>query len=376
MSFFLSDLRLLGFGSHCFALPIFSKVGSNRSFTHDLNHEGRVVRFIEIEDDMLSSAYIAGLPNVKIDLGDFGLFTIVGDREILFQGNIDDLREHFLNHQYDDPVLELEAANLLGDRERMSIALEGFGWVRRGSPAAIQWAESEKRTFLALRKIRSGEKEQDTEQSSDLESDFDRLKAYPETDDWSRTWLSLWLQDFRRDALVKLACWRVDAGYDPQIDGALVYIRVLEGARDIEYAGNYCLRWLEMSPLGVVNWLKLAVSLWSRRAFQSDLNSLITEKLKSQLVSDDFAAPPWRRTWQFLWSRLGREHELEDLSKPTCRGGRRITSLVLQCRIGRCCSDFSKDREAPLHLRVKDVGSYQSRISPDLLTHAPSPIGL
>ncbi|MAB44576.1 MAG: hypothetical protein CMN67_03970 [Sphingomonadaceae bacterium] len=314
MSFHLSDLKVLGDGVPSFAIPIFSKIGSNRSFTHDLDTEGRVVRFIEFDDQFFRSAYIPNLPPLKVDLGEFGLFTLVDERDIIFQGNLSDLKAHFEDQCYDNSIIEIEAANLLGDRDRLSKALGSFRWVQNDNAISSKWAAAERRTFSKLRNIREGTDQRKAEKSSDLEPEFDRLKAFPETDDWSRTWINLWQQDFRRDALVKLAGWRVDAGYEPQRDGALVYIRALEGSRDADYTGKYSLKWLKSAPLSFVNWLKLAVALWSRKQIRFTFDEVVQSKLEDELASKDFSAPAWRRTWQFAWSRLKREDQLENMA--------------------------------------------------------------
>lgn len=245
------------------------------------------------------------MPSVSVDLDGDGLFIIIGiDNTIEFFGAKVELSEHFNNVEYLGSTLEIEAANLLGDFDRLSIGVRNLNWAADTANSFSKWKSLERQSFEDVQNVRRKQALPDHQRYPELEADYASLTSNPENSDWSVIWLRLWARGYRRDSLVKTACWRVDSGYAPLRDSARVYRTIIDHNRDTDYVGKYCLRWLSEAHYSWPDWIGLCASMWSRRVSRDAIMSVMIEQLSPEYFDVRFMQSAWRRAWQFAWTRL------------------------------------------------------------------------
>lgn len=310
MTYFLASVNAYTAVRPCFGIALFSKHQSNRTFAQDLDISGNVRRFLDFDTANFSDAGIIAPPPFSLELGDKGIFVILGTFQIDFLGNIDDLKDHFEEFQYVGTTLEIEAANLLGSYERLKNGLSELGWLSEPRDALKAWREAELSTFKALSKLRKQQADDRETDYSALEKEFSFLTTDPESPEWAKTWLRLWQQSYKRQKLIRIACWRADSGYRPQPDGGAVYRLSLDYANDPNYVAKHCLLWLRLADYWSTDWLALATSLFGFKGFREKLVDVALKKLSANLDEKSFHASAWRRLWQFCWTRLTNESTL------------------------------------------------------------------
>lgn len=289
-----------------FVIPLFSFQGSNQTFAQDLDHSGKIIRFIPANEMPLHPIQMHPAPLI-VDVGDQGIIGFIDDDENLELGTIDLLAENLRGVSVEDPFTRIELAALLKDRNLQAEALADSAELIDSAQSTIGWVKREVVTFEDVLSFSGfGREEENGEIKSQLWELLSRLEHDQTIEDWGGVWLRLWGQNFERRKLIGLAYLRQDQSKDFGRQEVTIFSSIYD-VEHTDEAFERLFRALDRTVLGTPQWIQSFQKILRMRYWEREE---ILELGIRKVLGTENAARDWVPLWNAVYPSQDHDDEL------------------------------------------------------------------